>query len=121
MASYTPLYSPGDAISVTASVAVTGGQIVEITGSGTVGPAAANSVKVLGVAAFDAAANARVTVHVGKHIQEVTASGAIAAGDLVAAGANGTISTNAVPAAGVQAGVALTSAASGAKAQYVTR
>lgn len=130
MPSYTPVYSPGDAMSATASAAVTGGQLVEITGSGTVGPAGANSTKVIGIAAHDAAINARVTVHVGKHVHEATASGAIAAGDILVSAAAGQVSTLAAVTTPTAAdvtntraivGVALTTAATGAKVQYVTR
>lgn len=121
MSSYTPVYSPGDAISLTASATITGGQLVEVTGSGTVGPAGANSTKVVGIAAFDAVSGQRVSVHTGKIVQEAVASGAITAGDLVAAAAAGQVATNATPAAGVQIGIALTTAANAAKVQYVTR
>lgn len=112
MAEYLPVFKPGQAFTLKASATITGGQVVEVTGSGTVGPAGANSTKVVGVAAFDAVANDNVTIYAGG-VQHATASGSVTAGDLVAAGAAGTIATNAAPAAGVQVGVALSTATTG--------
>ncbi|HQN97734.1 MAG TPA: DUF2190 family protein [Thermoanaerobaculales bacterium] len=106
MAEYLPIFKPGQAITLKASAAVTGGQVVEITGVGTVGPAGANSTKVVGVAGFDAAINDYVTVYAGG-VQNCTSAGVITAGDLIAAAAAGTVATNAAPAAGVQIGIAL--------------
>lgn len=121
MADYTPVFIPGSMISATASVAVTGGQVVEVTGSGTVGPAAAGSTRAIGVAAFDAGAGVRVTVHVGKVVHEVVAASAVAAGDMLVTAANGQVASSATPAAGTLLGVAFTSGAAGARVQYVTR
>ena len=108
MPEYLPTFKPGQAFTLKASAAITGGQVVEVTGSGTVGPAAAGSVKVVGVAAFDAAINDNVTVYAGG-VQHVTASGAVAAGDTVQAAANGQAATGTT----APIGLALTSAASG--------
>lgn len=113
MAEYLPIYKPGQAVTLKASASITGGQLVEVTGSGTVGPAGANSTKVVGVAAFDAATNDAVTIFAGG-VQHATASGAITAGDMVAAAAGGNVATNATPGAGVQVGVALSTASNGA-------
>jgi hypothetical protein len=114
MAEYLPIYKPGQALTLKASATITGGQLVALTGSGTVGPASAGSAAWVGVAAFDAATNDNVTIHSGG-VQSVTASGAVTAGDAVAAAANGQVSTSATPASAVFVGVALTTAASGAK------
>lgn len=92
MAEYLPIYKPGQAITLKASAAITGGQVVEVTGDGTVGPAGAASTKVLGVAGFDAAINDNVTVYAGA-VQHCTASGAITAGDTVQAAASGKVAT----------------------------
>lgn len=132
MGDYTPVYQPGATRTYTASAAVTGGQVVEITGAGTVGPSAAGSAKVVGVAAHDAGIGARVTVHgLAGQEHEVTASGAITAGDLVEAAAAGQVRVQAAAgAAYVQAeanahrallGVATTTAANGAKVRFVGR
>lgn len=109
MAEYLPTFKPGQAITLKASAAITGGQAVEVTGSGTVGPAGAASTKVVGAAGFDAAVNENVTVYSGG-VQHFTASGAIAAGDVVQAAANGQVATGAT----APIGIALTAAASGA-------
>ena len=84
------------------------------SGSGTVAPAGAASTAVCGVAGFDAATNDNVTVYAGG-VQSVTASGAITAGSPVIAGAAGTVVASATPPAGQQVGIALTTAADGAK------
>jgi predicted RecA/RadA family phage recombinase len=41
MAEYLPLKAPGQSISMTASAAITGGQLVRVSGSGTVAPTSA--------------------------------------------------------------------------------
>ena len=106
MSEYLPVFKPGQAITLAASATITGGQLVEVTGSGTVGPAGAASTKVVGVAAFDAVSGDNVTIFAAG-VQHGVASGAITAGAVVQAGAAGTI------AAGTTApiGVALTTAA----------
>jgi hypothetical protein len=92
MAEYLPLRDPGMAITAQASAAITAGQLVEITGDNTVGPAGAASKKWRGVAAFDAADGDNVTVRSGgDHL--LVASGAVAAGDEVAAAAAGKVAT----------------------------
>lgn len=121
MSDYTPVFTPGQTVSLTASGTIVGGQLVEVSGNGTVAAAAAGSTKAIGVAAFDVATGARVTVHIGKVVQEATASGAVNAGDMLAAAANGQVAASATPAVGAQIGVAITTAASGAKVRYVTR
>ena len=88
MAEYLPIYKPGQAITLKASATITGGQLVEVTGSGTVGPAGLASTKVVGVAAFDAVNNDDVTIF-ASGVQHATASGAITAGDVVQAAAAG--------------------------------
>jgi len=91
MAEYIPVRIPGQALVAQASAAITGGQLVYVSGSGTVAPATANSPAWLGVAAFDAALGTDVTVHCGG-TQEAVASGAITAGALVVAAADGAVS-----------------------------
>lgn len=88
MAEYLPKFIPGQAITLAASAEITGGQLVEVTGAGTVGPAQADSAKVVGVAGFDAAAGDRVTIYRGG-VQRLIASAAITAGTAVAAAASG--------------------------------
>lgn len=113
MAEYLPLFTPGKAFTLKASAAITGRQLLAITGAGTVGPAGAASAAWIGVASNDTAANDSVTVF-AEGVQEVVASGAIAAGDAVIAGAAGTVATNASPTAQNLVGIALNSAANAA-------
>lgn len=113
MPEYLPLHKPGKAFTRQASAAILGGQLVAVSGSGTVAPTSAANAAWLGVAGFDAATGDQVTVF-AEGIQRLTASGAITAGATVesaAAGAvaahtNGTNDVNIV-------GIALTTAANG--------
>ena len=92
MSDYTPVYLPGDAMTETASAPVLGGQLLEVTGSGLVGPvtpAALPSAKVVGVAAGDALINARVTFYARATVHESPAFGTVTAGDQVGAGVTG--------------------------------
>lgn len=117
MPNYVPLYKPGSSLPYTASAAITGGQLLEVTGSGTVGPAVAASVKVVGVAAFDAASGARVTIHTGGVQRVAAAAGGVTAGDIIAAGAAGTVAPIGAGVFGTKLGIALTTAAAGAVAE----
>lgn len=130
MAEYTPVALPGDAYTLNASAAVTAGRNVAVSGNATVAPAVASTTaKVVGVAAFDAGANADVTVYLRGPVHEVTATGAITAGDQVSSAANGTVASTAV-ASGATAGdintargvigLALTTAADGALVRYMS-
>lgn len=93
MAEYLPLHDDGDAITRSASAAITAGQLVSVSGSGSVAPAAAADVPWLGVAAFDAASGSNVTVFTSG-VQRIAASGTVTAGQLVHAGASGTVVTH---------------------------
>lgn len=103
----------------TTSAAITAGRLAEITGTTTrrVGPAAAGSLKVVGVAK-QGADGAEVPISVASSgVFEITAAGAITAGDAVEAAAAGAVRVLAtVDAAGsfnprAMVGIALTSAA----------
>lgn len=94
MADYLPKFKPGQAVTFTASADVTGGRLVAVTGNRTVGPAGADSAAVVGVAGFDALSGERVTVFTrAGGVQQLVASGAIAAGVKVSAAATGKIQT----------------------------
>lgn len=111
MSDYTPVQNRGNELTLTAGAAVTGGQLLRITGVLTVSPAGANSAGTVGVAAFDAAVGEAVTVFVHVPIHETTASGTITAGQDLTTGPNGTVAARAT---GVnRVGLALTSAAGG--------
>lgn len=92
MAEYLPLFKPGQAHTHTTSEAITAGQMVAVSATGTVGVAGANSLVWLGIAAFDAASGASVTVHSGG-IQRPLNSGGVTAGDLIVCAAAGVVST----------------------------
>jgi hypothetical protein len=119
MADYTPIHNPGNEISFTASAPVVGGQVVVVTGVNSVGPAGADANKVVGVAAFDAAAGARVTVFVKAFVHETPSTGTIAAGDFLATGANGVVATQG--AAVNRVGIALTAATGGAVVRWLQK
>lgn len=77
----------------TASATIVGGQLVELTATGpTIGPAGANSLKVLGWAGSDAASGAIVPVHT-EGVVTCTSSGSITAGDWVIPAASGAVQT----------------------------
>lgn len=114
MADYVPLFTGQPAFTSQASTTITGGQLLAVSGSGTVGPCGAASAAFVGVAAFDAASGDKVTVHTGG-VQRLTASGSITAGAAVISGASGTVATiGAETVYSRVVGVALTTAADGA-------
>jgi len=125
MADYAPIFSGNQLpFTSTASATITGGELVEVSGSGTVAPAAADSAAAVGVAAHDAASGARVTVHplVGVIHELVAGTGGITAGAAVKVGAT----SNAVLPLGAgtfdqRVGIALTTAAAAAKVQVLGR
>jgi hypothetical protein len=91
MGDYTPVHA-GLPLTFTASAAVVGGQPVEITGDMQVGPAAATSAKVAGVAGYDCPAGSTVTVHTpGSSVEEVAVAAAVAAGAHVKAAGAGRV------------------------------
>ncbi|WP_156759551.1 capsid cement protein [Microbacterium karelineae] len=110
MTGYLPKHNPGAAITIPATAAITGGQLVTAAGE----PAGADATTVIGVAARDVTTGENVTVYSGG-VQRLVASAAIAQGDLVKAAADGQI---AVYTAGTDStdtllGVALAAAALG--------
>lgn len=101
----TPYYEPSSRITGRATVAVTGKRFVALTakkdlgsreldtgatgGNIKIGPAAANDVRVFGVAETDAAVGKTTTVLRGKFTLPITAGVALAYGDLICVGALG--------------------------------
>ncbi|TFD41745.1 DUF2190 family protein [Cryobacterium sp. TMT2-10] len=110
MADYLPKFTPGKAVTFAAAVAVVGGRLVAVVGNRTVGPAGADAATVVGVAGFDALAAENVTVYTRPTgVQQLVASGAIAAGAKVISAIDGKVATQA---AGVNPiGIALEAAA----------
>ena len=95
MAEWLPKYLDGDSWTSTASATITAGQLLAVSGVNTVAPAGVNASNHVGVAMFDAASGAVVTVS-SPQVGVCIASGAITAGDLVAPAAAGAVSTLAV-------------------------
>lgn len=90
MAEYAPLYDEGDKFTSTTSAAVTAGNALVVSGSGTVAKSAGVNAAFIGVAAFDAASGAEVTV-IAEGIHVLAASGSITAGNLVTTAASGAV------------------------------
>jgi predicted RecA/RadA family phage recombinase len=111
------LLMPGYQITLTASATITGGQVLVVTGPGTVGPAGLNTASAVGVAGNDAASGQRLTVHCDGFIHETTASGVITAGQDLVSNATGLVSARNSGANRI--GIALTSAADGAQVRWV--
>src|SRR5258707_9513458 len=97
MPDYTPPYL-GRVVTLAASAAITGGQVVEVSGSGTVQPCAtAGSVKAVGVALADTPVNGRASIAAFGPVHEtaVATAATVTAGDQVQTGAapSGSIQT----------------------------
>jgi hypothetical protein len=92
--SYAPVFLPGQAVTYTASAAITGGQVVAVGTTGyNVAPTSAASDAVVGVASNDQdVVGATVTVYSGG-VHRLTASGSISIGDRVIAAAAGAVAT----------------------------
>lgn len=115
MGQYMPLHRPGDTVTFDVTTAVTGGQPVEVgTADMSVAPAAAGSLKYVGVPGHNAAVGDKVTVEVGKVIHEFIASGAVTRGTFLETAAAGKVRTATT---GTKAFLALSSAADGATVQ----
>lgn len=115
MADYAPKYLYADQITATASAAITGGQLLVVTGDGTVGPAGASAANVVGVAAMDAGTGARLSYFPRGKVHVTTTAGAVVAGAAAYSAANGLIDDTGSNALGVF----LTTAGSGAKAEWM--
>ena len=138
MPDYSPVFLPGLTMTFQAAVDLTGGDPVEVAGSGTVqkctaGPGGLGSQKYVGVANSDARAGLNVTVTAANPVHEGPADGPVIAGDLVMASAKpGCQVTSAPPAASSPAqadvntdraiiGVALITAADGSTVRWMQR
>lgn len=123
MGDYTPVFPDGPFSSTTSAI-VTGGQLLEVSGDNTVGPAGAGSLKVVGQAAHDAASGAAVTVHGTGPIREAVVAGAgVVAGVRLKAAAAGKVAlyVDGTDAATLVVGVALAAAADTATVRYQGR
>ncbi|QUY60890.1 capsid cement protein [Gulosibacter molinativorax] len=109
MADYIPKFPAGAVVTLTTSADVTGGHVVELSAAGTVAHAAADSAKVVGVAARDSKSGEQVAVFVGKGtVHRLVASAAIAAGAKVITATGGKVAT--IGAGTNPVGLALTAA-----------
>lgn len=114
MAEYLPLNLPGKAFTSQASATITGGQVVFVSGSGTVAPATTAANIIVGVAAFDCASGDKVTVFGRGTVHKLTASGTVTAADLVEAAAAGAVATHTIGTNDARVfGIALTTATTG--------
>jgi hypothetical protein len=130
---YTPVFLPGLTITLIAAAGLTGGDPVEVGGSGTVQKVtAAGSMRYVGIAAHDAIAGYQVTVILDRAVHEGAADGPINAGDQLAASPRAGHQVTQLPAALTAAaadvnlaraviGVALTSAADGTTVRWMQR
>lgn len=138
MPDYTAVFLPGLTMTSVAAGTITGGDPVEVAGSGTVqratvGPSSLGSAKCIGVAAQDAAAGARVTVIVDRVVHEGLADGVITAGDQLMASTVAGRQVRTVPVTGgspgkadvdqarVIIGVALTTASDAATVRWMQK
>jgi sulfate adenylyltransferase subunit 1 (EFTu-like GTPase family) len=82
MPDYAAIFLPGQRITLQASGTITGGDLLAVSGSGTVAKAAAlASTAYVGVAGHDATAGQKVTVVCAGVVHESIADGAVTAGD----------------------------------------
>ena len=109
----------------TASAAITGGQLLQVSGAGTVAPTTANTQRAIAVAGSDAPNGGRVNVWpIPGNIHESTNNnaGTITAGAAITAGGSAGVDTGAlatVAAAGTLIGIALTTAATATKVRWI--
>jgi hypothetical protein len=118
---YEPKFLYSDEVTGTASATITNpagaGQVLIVSGSGTIGPATADSNAVIGVAANDAVNTDRVSFFPRGKIHISVAAGAITAGARVNAAAAGTVASAAAAVANI--GIALTTAADTALVEWM--
>lgn len=129
MADYLPLYHISSCtFTSTASGTITGGQLLVVSGDGTVATAGASAANVIGVAGCDAVANGLVTVYGFGPVHSTVNSGGVTAGQELISAASGQVATLAAAAAGEAAdvnnarkrlGVALTTASTGVACQWI--
>jgi ornithine cyclodeaminase/alanine dehydrogenase-like protein (mu-crystallin family) len=121
MPQYTPHHSGNTApITSQASAAVIGARCVSASGNNTVANSGAAAVTVLGIAAHDAVTGDKLAVWpLQGVVHEVTGAGVVAAGDLLATGANGTVAAIGAGTFGQVVGKALAGAADGATVRFI--
>lgn len=113
MSNYIPKIDTHSVLTRSASADVVGGQLVDVSGSKTVAPAAADSAAVLGVALSDAKTGQAVSVSLGG-VQRPVADGEITAGVKVFSAVAGKVSAKGTS---NPIGIALETATSGAQVE----
>jgi hypothetical protein len=126
MADYTEIFplGAGDFNSTVATAAAVGGVLAAVNGSGTVGPAGAGSLLIVGVFGHDAAVGAKVTIKPLKKVHETVAgTGGLTAGNPLKADANGlvTLWVTGTDSAAAFVGIALTTASAAALVRWIGR
>lgn len=125
MADYTELFplGAGDFTSQ-ASATITAGQLLAVSGVGTVAPAGLTSLTVVGVAGHDAASGTKVTVKPLKKVHETTAgTGGITAGNPLKSDASAlvTLWVTGTDSAAAFLGIALNTATATNPVQWIGR
>lgn len=126
MADYVPVYYGGaEPYTMTASATITGGQVLVASGVGTVAPSSGASGAFVGVAAHDATSGQRVTVWpIPGVVHETTTPAGVTAGAALASAASGGVDSGTLgtlAAAGHLIGTAISTAALGAKVRWIGR
>lgn len=125
MADYTPVFPGAGPFTSQASGTISGGDCVEVSGSGTVAAAAAGSLKVVGIAAHDASSGQKVAVLPLKSVHETLAgAGGVTAGNPLKVGAASgklILWVTGTDSAAAFVGVALTTAAADASLRWIGR
>jgi hypothetical protein len=120
MTDYTPLFTPSDSHTSTASAPVTGGGVLYASGSSTVANTGASSNLPIGVAAHDAGTGESVGIYGRGTIHRLTASGAITAGNPVEAATLGKVAAHTPGTNDVRVfGIALTTVADAASVEVM--
>jgi len=126
VADYTPVQVlAGAPFTSQASGTITGGDVVMVSGSGTVAAASAGALTVVGVAAHDAVSGAKVAVHPFKAVHETLAGvGGVTAGNPLKVGATAgklVLWTTGTDSAAAWVGIALTTAIADATLRWIGR
>lgn len=124
MSDYSPVWGIDvELFTMTASATITGGQVLVVTGVGTVAPSAGASGVAVGVAAQDAVTNGRVSIWplAGVTHETVTPAGVTAGASLASSTAGGVDSgvLGTLAAAGQLLGTATTTASAGLKCRWI--
>jgi hypothetical protein len=102
VADYAAIFLPGQRITMQASGAIAGGDLVVVSGSGTVAKASAlASTAFVGVAGHDATSGQKVTVICSGTVHESIADGTVTAGDQLTTTATANRQVKSLPAADV--------------------